>query len=360
MLPVDITTQRTREQHINDHVRVHRRLNTIVYADDYASLAAAVDAASAAGVAEVRLNPASTYTLTDTLIIPPETRLNGGGLGYTSLGAGAVRHRAHLVAGAALDPMIRLSNTASLTGCWVDGNSRAVGAIYAKDTVNNVISDNFIDDFTAYGIRLGGCLFTTLKRNYTYAVDGYGLDALQAYGDTGYYGVNVCLSERNEWQGARGAMRVEGILTSLSDDFESGAAAFDTACITVGGTVQSQVVMIAPYIELHRTTYTNVLRAIHVGPDSDFALYGGQAFSTLADTNDVFVETDRAAALHVTGSKLARWSSVFSGTLRPTATVVLHNRYQDCAVLNGFDDLSSAAAVLAIWPGQQIGADFVG
>lgn len=325
----------------------------VIYADDEPSIQAALDKAAQYGVPRVLLNPGGVYEISETLTIPAETELDGGGRGLTSNAPTSPQHRAKLLAVDALDPMIRLSHFASVRGCKIDGNMQAVGAVYAQDVIYTKVFDNLICRVTDYGLRYGGCVFATIKSNTFNQIGGYGLDALKAHGATGYYGINVGISERNEYKGDKGLMRLEGILTSVSDDFET--AARPNPIITVGGAAQSQLVMYAPYFEISKSAQ-HTIRAIRVTADSHLTLSGGQAYGHVADPNAIFLEAQQAAHLNITGTIIRRFATVFSGTVRATASVHIAGlRMTDYSVVNGFTNLASAETVFCAWPGTKVG-----
>lgn len=334
--------------------KVTHRNRYVIYTDDEPSIQAALDKAARYKIPQVKLNPTVTYEISETLIIPAETELDGGGRGLTSNAPTSPQHRAKLLAVGALDPMIRLSHFATVRGCKIDGNMRAVGAVLAQDVIYTNVYDNLICCVTDYGLRYGGCVFATIKSNTFNQIGGYGLDALKAHGTTGYYGINVGISERNEWKGARGLMRLEGILTSVSDDFET--AATPEPVVTVGGAAQSQLVMYAPYFEISKSAqYT--IRAIRVTADSHLTLSGGQAYGHVADPNAIFLEAQQAAHLDITGAIIRRFATVFSGTVRATASVHIAGlRMTDYTLANGFTNLAGAETVFCAWPGAKVGA----
>ncbi len=339
--------------HVDDHNALHRAHNLAVYADDEPDIKTALAKAAEYKIPQVKLNPANTYEIAETLVIPPEVELDGGGRGVTSNAPTSVQGRAKIVTTALLDPMISLSHFSSIRGCKVNGEMKAIGAIFAKDVIYNNIYDNLICRVTDYGLKFGGCLFPVIRQNTFNQIGGWGIDALQEYGDTGYYGINAGLSERNEYKGNKGLMRIEGILTSLSDDFETSAR--ENPIVIVGGAVQSQLVMYAPYFEISKSSYP--MKVVRVTADSHFTLSGGQAYGSILDVDGVFLEASNAAHLDVTGTVIRRFATVFKGTVRATASIRIAGlRLSDYTVANGFTNLADAETVFCVWPGTKIGA----
>lgn len=341
-----------RQPHIDDHRVLHRRYNTAIFADDYDSLQAAVDAGAAQGIPGVLLNPAGHYELTQTLTVPPEVYLDGGGRSITSY-APTPRIRAEIVTDAALDPMIQLGYFAGITGCLVNGNRVARGAVYCKDVGYNHITDNLIARCVDYGLKFGGSLFPTIKRNYIYGIEGIGLDALRPYGDTGYYGINVGLSERNEYGGGtRAAMRVEGILTSIADDFEG--ACNGEARVQVGaGNVASTLTMYAPYFEL--TSGNGPAYAIRIGNSSSLILRDGKAYGDVNDPDAIFLDGGLVDTLVVEGMEISRFATVFACALAWHSNLVIAgNRYADATTINAIRNYDVAQSRLCVWPGVHI------
>lgn len=338
--------------HKDDHLALHKAHNLIIYADDEPDIATALLKAEQFGIPRVILNPTGMYEISETLVIPPEIELDGSGRGLTSNAPISVQNRAEIIATTSLDPMIRLSNFSSVCGCKINGDMVAIGAIYAKDTIYNNIFDNLVCRVLDYGLKFGGCLFTSIKSNSFNQIGGYSLDALRAYGDTGYYGINVGISERNEWKGNKGHVRFEGILTSVSDDFEGFGV--DGALVTIGGTVQSQLVMYHPYFEIKTGAFP--IKAIRLNLDSHLSVHNAQAIGDANDPLAVFVECDKATQLSVTDSIVKRFGTVFSGTFRPTASVhIAGNIYANYQTLNGFSNLADVDSALCVWPGTKIG-----
>lgn len=351
-----MTPEQLRQVHQEDHLWLHRVYNSAVFADEYDSLQDAVDAAAAQKLPRVILNPTKTYTISQTLIIPPEICIDGGGRGLTSLASTSPRLRARIVASGALDPMIQLSHFSSLCGCYIDGGNVAIVAIFGQDTNYNIIQDNMIAR-CGTGIKFGGALFTTLRNNLLSNISGYGLDALDAYSanpENVYYGVNVCLSERNEYKGAEGLVRVEGILTSIADDFESDAVS-GAAMIEIGGTVQSQAVFIAPYIEVKKGDSS--ITVFRLENSTRVSIRDGQAYGDTLDTEAVFVSCNRPATLNVSGMVIARFATVYAGEILPTlGNVSIHgNIYRDATIINALANLGNAESVLMVLPGTKVG-----
>lgn len=325
----------------------------VIYADDYATIADALSAAASGGIPRVVLNPTGTYTISSTLTVPAEVELDGGGRNATSLAVGLNQLRAEIRASAALDPMISLGSYSSLSGVWLNGNATAAGAIQAVDVVRPKIEDCLIEDFTDYGIRCGGVLYPVLRNNVMTQIDGYGLDALQSYGSD-YYGINVGVSENNEYKGLLGHIRLEGILTSLSDDFES--TGFDGSyVIEVGASVQSQLTMIGPYFELTADAASPLI-AIRLNTSASLTLIGGQAFGNASDSTDQFINCNNPDMLTVQGCKIQRFAVVYEGTLDSTTDVVIAgNYYSNNTLINGLTGLDVTNSGLIVLAGTRLG-----
>lgn len=339
--------------HIDAHKALHQAHNLAIYADDEPDLATALAKAALHKRPRVILSPGATYPISQTLTIPVEVELDGGGRGCTSLADYASRSRAQIVTDKPLDPMIQLSHFSGVRGCYINGARAAVGAIYGKDTFYNVIRDNLITRFTGYGLKFGGALFTTIKRNGFALIDGIGLDARKEYGTQGYYGINVGISERNEYKGAVGAMKIEGILTSITDDFEGGGRS-EFAYVEVGGAVQSTLNLYAPYFELSR--YTHPIKAIKVDNSSHLVIRDCKAYGQVVDPEAVFLELFRVGTIHISGSVIERFATVFTGSVLSNSNVAIFaNRYRNFATLNGITGLDIAESVFCVWPGDRIG-----
>lgn len=338
----------SRQAHRDDHLVLHRCYNAGVFADDYDSLQAAVDAAFAAGISRVMLDPTTVYTLSSTLDVPAEVWLDGGGRSATGFGVAASRIRATIITSQPLDPMIRIGHFGGVIGCHINGNDIAKGAIFLQDVIYPWITDCLIAECLDYGIKAGGALYVTIKRNYTYNIsNGWGLDAQRAYGNTGYYGINVGISEMNEWGGVAGAMRFEGILTSISDDFENGSFDGPGGVIEIGaGGVNSHLIMYSPYFELGEGTSHVV--AVKVNVDGSLRMYNAKAFGDNADPDDTFIECDDAVTLVVMGCAITRFGTVFKGTFRDEGTVaVVASKYSNYAVVCDFStDLRNVSSCL--------------
>lgn len=337
-------------RHVAEHNLIGKALNSAVYVANYASIQAALDDAASKNIPHVILDPSTLYSISQTLTIPAGIELDG--CGYTP----SSQKRAEIRASAALNPMIALSNYATVRGCHLNGNSLALTALFGQNTVGNVIENNWIANCTTSGVKFGGALLATLRRNVTAGIGGFGLDALDSYAadpPSVYYGLNLGISERNSWGGVQGGIRLEGILTSLSDDFEFGSFAGEAA-VVLGGTVQSQMILIHPYFEM--TAGTASCRAILAKNSTHLSVYGAQAWGQTADAGGVFLETDQAYIIHVSGSRIGRFATVFKGPITIATNVsVFGNYYTDYSTLNGFQSLAAAESLLCVWPGDRIG-----
>ena len=324
----------------------------VLFADNYASIQDALNTAKTNGIPRVILDPTKTYSISSTLTIPDEICLDGGGYNRTSLAGGLTQPRAKISASAVLNPMISMGAYTRLEGLWIDGNNNAVCGVQCIDEVRPHIENCFIDDFSLYGVQFSGVLFATLRNNYIYNVSGYALDTLQTLGSA-YYGVNVGVSEGNEYKGDLGAIRLEGILTSISDDFEFSTDFTGSHIIEVGNSVQSQLTMISPYFEL---TPTGSYNTIYLHTSASLSIVGGQAFGNVNNNNDVFVYCNSPDIVNISGSKFHRYSVVYEGTLGATSDVnIMGNFYENNTLINGLTGLGSTNSGLVILPGTRLG-----
>lgn len=283
------------------------------YADD---IQAALDAAETAKIPVVRLNPTKTYNITTTINIPAEIMLDGGGRNNTSRGATAVNNIAKIQATSDITgAMVSLSDFSGIQGCWIDGNGqtvdRAIDAVNASGIVIRPrIVDNFIDDVTD-GIRLGGATYYYIARNGFYMISGIGLDALASYSGV-LYGMNVGITELNEFKGDTGHVRFEGIWTSISDDFEGAPT---TANIENGSGVSSYATLIEPYSESSRIFYKS-------SGTVSLRIVGGYISGTgLAGSNCFNFDTP-PARVRINGGFYTKYETMFAGTI-PTGGFVV-------------------------------------
>lgn len=336
--------------HVDDHETLHKAHNLAIYADDEPDIQTALNKAQQYKRSRVVFTPGKTYQISQALVVPVEVTLDGGGYGFTSLAPYATHNRARLLAAEQLDEMIKLSHFSGVRGCWLDGAGQATGGIFGQDTFYNAIEDNFFTRFTSYGLKFGGCLFSTIKRNGFSLIAGYALDALRSYGNTGYYGINVGVSELNNYQGAVGAIRLEGILTSISDDFE--AICNGGPIIQVAGTVQSNLDLISPYFELKPGVGEMI--AIDVLNSGSVSVQNCRAYGSTEEQGAIFMRVTAPHRISVTNSIIARFATVFMGTMTSSSDVsIFGNRYENYSTLNGFD-LTNANSSFCIWPGDKV------
>jgi hypothetical protein len=361
MTPFDFSTLRTNHAagetgHAAMHNDERRALKELgrhdryaVYADDYASIQAALDAANTLKRTRVLLEPGKSYTITETITVPAGVTLDGGGSSYGGAGGAVLR------AGAALDPMVRLSGRSGVRGCIFNGNNKqAAGGVFIPSVTGCVVESNLFTLFNVYAIRMGGALYVTLRHNAANNIDGWGVDAAAAHieDEGAYYGVNVCLSECNDWKGGIGAVRFDGIITSIRDTFEMATSG--EPVVLVGTQYQSQLTMYSPYMEL--TQGAGPIRAIKVAGSTRASIYGGQFFGRVEDTEAVFLDFSGGTQLVVNGCIISRFATVFDGYCTTFSHVSIHgNDYWHYQTLNGINGLATAASVFAVWPGTRIG-----
>lgn len=313
------------------HIDERREINNLIrhdeyaiYADDYDSIQAALDAASARNIPVVYLNPASAYDVDSTLTIPQGVTLDGGAVSGGSGGA-------ELRATAGLDPMIALDGWyAGVRGCNFNANYQAVVGILIDTVHYSLIERNWFQRFVAGGaaIKAGGALYTTLRRNIVSNCAGYGLDALNAYSsvpEATYYGINHGLSEQNVWGAKMGGMRVEGLLTSICDDFElrlDGEAA-----VVVGGTTSTTLNMQTPYFELSLGNAAALIGIKQYG-STRIHINGGQIFGESIDSpGSVAILSQTGYGMTVIGMVFARWETALKGAVATAMPLLVGGNY---------------------------------
>jgi hypothetical protein len=339
------TEEENREAHRIWHEVVAVRHNQAVYADDYDSLQDAVDDAAARKLTTVHLNPASTYDLNQTLVLPANVRLHGDGAGF--------RSGAKLRATAALEPMVELGDSSALVGCFLDGNNKAhVGARLIGTRFNTLEGNTFANfpDPDGAAVRAGGALYTRLTGNFCSAVAGYGLDARKDYAPgIGYYGINVGASTMNIW----GTLRLEGILTSVSDSFET-VVNRAAPVVDVGGTVQSKLSLIEPYFELKRGTHS--ITAIKVNYSAKLNVSGGEAYCNDIYTDSTFLHFDRGTSMHIAGITVGRFHTLFAGRCAVNSCItIMPLDVWDYTTSIDIEFLEAAKTVFIVNPGDKTG-----
>lgn len=335
----------SREAHNADHLALHRRYNAAIYADDYDSIQAALDAASARNIPVVYLNPASAYDVDSTLTIPQGVTLDGGAVSGGSGGA-------ELRATAALDPMITLGGWyTGVRGCTLNGNYQASVGVMIPGVHSTLLEHNYIKNFpdpAGAAVRAGGALYSTFRRNIVSNCAGYGLDALNAYSsdpEATYYGINHGLSEQNVWGAKMGGMRVEGLLTSICDDFElrlDGEAA-----VVVGGTVSTTLNMQTPYFELSLGNAAALI-GIKQNGSSRIHINGGQIFGESIDSpGSVAILSQTGYGMTVIGMVFARWETALKGAVATAMPLLVGGNYfTNCGTIS---DLSTGSADVAMF-----------
>ncbi len=139
--------------------------------------------------------------------------------------------------------------------------------------------------------------------------------------------------------GGRKGIRFEGLLSSYNDDFEM--ALDGTAAITVGGTLQSQLTLYAPYMEMHKGT-CDTLVAIEILNSSRLAMWGGQAYGD-STAGSVFFKSTTAYGVSVQGVTINRWESAFAGMVANDAAVVIGgNQLLNIVTPNAMTNLNNA------------------
>ncbi len=275
------------------------------FADD---IQAALDGAASDGIATVKLNPTKTYNIADTINVPAETTLDGGGSNATSAGVTAVNHLAKINATGAMGAMVSLADFAGIQGCWLDGNALATIGIQAVNLAGIVIAPrierNFIQ-YVATGIKLGGATYASIKNNSMNIISAIGLDALAAYGGT-YYGGNQCHLEMNEYKGTTNHVRLEGIFISFADDFEGTPT---TASIELAGTNVSRLSLYSPYVEAAKVFLKNSVSG------SNVYIYGGFIDGTSLSGSEFCQFTQPLTVFEMYGASVQQFVTMFTGTI---------------------------------------------
>ena len=311
---IDIGSTQLASEYLDASTRVECRSGAVCV-DDYASIQDALDAAADTAVPVVLCNPAVTYEITETLHVPAEVVLDGGGGNSSGAGATGVRFRAHIVAVAPLDVMIELGDFSGVRQLWIDGAHNASVGISAVNPagirIRPSITDNMIRR-VGTGIKLGGAIYFRIKRNAFNSIADIGLDALAEYSGT-YFGANVGVSEQNEYKGGRYQMRLEGILTSISDDFEGGVT---VANIAIAGTHSTYFTLIDAYSEASGKFLLTETRS------ADIRMLGGYIDGN-NEAGSVAFDLDMVPdSIHLSGVRATQFSRVFAGTIPTKAFVV--------------------------------------
>lgn len=299
--------------HRTDHLALHRAYNFAAFADDYDSVQAALDAASSSGRRRVYLNPVSTYDINTTLIIPTTVTLEGGG--------------ATLRASGPMEYMVRLNgNRAALQGVTLNGNNQAVSGLQLDSVHFCRIEDNgflLFNDPTGAAIRAGGALYSTITRNAIYNIAGFGLDALNAYSSSeSYYGINHGVSQQNIWGARMGGIRLEGMLTSIADDFE---VSLDGKAAVEVGPIQTWLHLYSPYFEMRRGKAEKLV-AVHIKGSARASITNGQLFGDGGD-GSIAVNCNVAYGVAAQGCLFSRWDVAFGGSVAFNMPVMIGGNY---------------------------------
>lgn len=331
------------------------RLNAAIYASDCPSLQAAVNDAAARAIPAVICDPVATYTLTETLVIPKEVHLYGGGGGGTSNHPASPRIRAKITTSAALNPMVKLDHYAGIHGFNIDGQGRAVCGILLDNTVAPIIEHNFFQRLHT-AVRAGGAIYGSLTGNSMNQITGYGLDGLALYSSTPgavYYGWQHFLSQGNQYAGNVGFVRFDGIMTSIQDDFERTDNSTEYA-VKVGSAYQSQLTMIQPYFELAKGTQS--VKGIWVNNNSKCTLVGGQAFGQANDDAGIFAFLYNPDLFSISGAFISRFGIVYEGSVKSFSVVnIAPCLYYLNDVINSVADIATCNASLVVLPGTHLG-----
>lgn len=308
---LDATT--SKHGHRDDHAIIHRRLNSVVYADDYASIQAALDDCAARKLRTVLLNASKTYLITQTLNIPAGITLNGD--------------NATIRASAAMDVMIATEQYATVTRCYIHaGGTLATHGVYLSKISERLIDNKFQNFSSPEGaaIKAGGALYTWLERNYVLGAAGYALDALNAYNPVGnYYGMNVFTSIANAWGGRMG-VRIEGYGQMRGDAYEGR---LDGPCaLQIGGNVQSQITVDGVYFEMTLGTAAELVAVRIMGSARatirDCQMYGQTNKPGMA------VQCASAYGITMTSCVFNRWATGLGGMMAVKSPVfVAGNTY---------------------------------
>lgn len=204
---------------------------------------------STAGVTHVYCEGGSDYLLTGTVTVPAHMRIEGP---YPDTSQGeAAGKRAQFRAGGNSLILMSLASKSSVSGLKFHlGRSSYTGNVGVSIVgVNSNLVETCLfgnADETSTGIRGGGALYTTIRRNlYSDGWFGRAVDFLDAYSSNPgatYYGINVGWVYENIFAGRPGCVRVEGTVSVFNNDFEGGAGytgpAIEHSCATAVGTME--------------------------------------------------------------------------------------------------------------------------
>lgn len=300
----------SKSSHKQDHDRIHAILNRAVYVLPGESITDALLLAADKGIPTVCLQPGTTYTVGHTLTIPEGVTLDGGAMGISGYG-GAILQPSLTPP----DVMVQLSDYSGLRGIKFRMQTAPVG-ILVQSKVNMIDRCSFTSTNPAViGVKYGGALYQAMQ--YTsFNVPGRCVDAIAAYKEPDtphYYGVNEFTSLHNVYGGQRGALRVEGKMSSYDDKFEIRTEAGYVVEVG-GGQYQSDLSMYSPYMELYAAGAP--VKAFKVNNACRLSIHRGQMFCHLATNADSVAFTfDQAGVLNMLGTEVLRFETGFAGTI---------------------------------------------
>lgn len=158
----------------------------------------------------------------------------------------------------------------------------------------------------------------------------------------------------NQYTGARSALKFEGIIISISDDFEGGGRS-DFAYVEVGGAVSSCLDLYGAYFELKRNTHP--VKAIRVNNSGSVSIRDCRAYGDVNDPDSIFMSVDVPGRIHVSASLIARFATVFSGVLLASSDIsIFGTRYMNYTTLQNWNigDITTGS-VFCVWPDDKIG-----
>lgn len=329
------TDEEARQAHKDDHLLIHRRFNSVVFANEYASVQAALDAASAGGLHTVLLDAAETYDITAPLSVPTGVTLDGDG--------------ALIRAATAMDTMIVMASYATITRCRIGGgNGLATNGVYLSHISERLVDNRFVNFANADGavIKAGGALYSWLERNYVLGAAGYALDALNIYSPTPgatYYGMNVFTAMGNAWGGRKG-VRIEGFGQSRGDTWE---LALDGGCaLQVGANIQSHLSIDGAYFELTRGLATELI-AVRIMGSARVSLNACQIYGALGETG-MALHCNTAYGIGMTNCVVNRWQTGIGGIIANNGQVMVGgNQFLNTDTPEALSNLANAK--VAMW-----------
>lgn len=308
---LDATT--SKQGHRDDHAAIHRRLNSVIYADDYPSIQAALDDCATRKLRTVLLNASKTYLITRTLNIPAGITLDGD--------------NAIIRASAAMDVMIATGDYSTLSQCRINaGGTLARNGVYMSHLerlIGNTF-ENFTDPDGA-AIKAGGALYSWLERNYVLGAAGYALDAINAYSPdppNTYYGMNVFTSIGNAWGGRKG-VRIEGFGQMRGDVYEGRLDG--TCALQIGGTTSSHIAIDGLYFEMVLGTAAELV-AIRIMSSARATIRDCQMHGKTG-TPGMAVHCNTAYGINMTGCVINRWATGVGGVIANKMPVLMGGNF---------------------------------